>query len=64
MLKIVDKVYLSTKEASRRYGFSVKWFEMKRWKRLEPKAVKVAGKGRVYYPLEETDNWFRQALQF
>lgn len=64
MLKIVDKVYINTKEASRRYGFSAKWFEMKRWKKLPPFAVKLEGRGRVYYPLEETDNWFRQALHF
>jgi len=62
MLKILGKVYISTKEAANRYGFSKNWFERKRTKKEQPRYVRIEGKSRVYYPLEETDNWFVERL--
>lgn len=63
MLKILGMVYINTKEASRRYGFSVSWFERKRSKKELPRYVKLEGKSTVYYPLDETDQWFLQELK-
>ena len=64
MIKILGEVYISPKEASRRYGFSVQWFQSKRSKKEAPEYVRVEGKGKVFYHLDNTDAWFRSAMHF
>jgi predicted DNA-binding transcriptional regulator AlpA len=51
-----EKLYINDKEASARYSYSRKWFQRARWAGDGPKYVKVRGK--VLYPLKETDAWF------
>lgn len=52
-----DKLYLTEKEASHRYGFSVHWFQRSRWNGSGPSFIKING-GRVLYPMALTDEWF------
>jgi len=58
MIEILGVKYLTDKEAAQRYGYSTAWFQKQRSNKLAPKFVKIQGKGKVYYPLEETDKWF------
>jgi len=54
----IQKLYINETEAAHRYGFSKQWFQRARWKGNGPQFIKVE-KGRVLYPLEETDKWFQ-----
>lgn len=51
------KLYINESEASLRYGYSRQWFQRERWSGTGPKFVKI-NKGKVLYPLEQTDKWF------
>ena len=53
----VEPLYISEKDAHYRYGYSVYWFQRKRWSGDGPKFLKIPG-GKVLYPLKETDEWF------
>lgn len=63
MRKILGKVYMSDKEAAERYGFSRSWFQDRRQNELEPHYIKLLGKGKVFYPVDETDKWFSENLK-
>lgn len=54
----LNKLFLTEKEASERYGYSREWFQRQRWLKKEPKYIKVVDNGKVLYPLNETDKWF------
>lgn len=58
MLELFGKRYLTEKEAAQRYNYSGSWFRNQRWKKLDPKFIKSVRK--VYYPLEETDIFFKK----
>ena len=60
---ILGKKYLSTKEVSNRYGFSTKWFEKERYCKRGPVFIKLNQRGRVFYPMDETDQWFKENLK-
>lgn len=60
MIELFGKKYITEKEASVRYQYSREWFRRRRWQRAEPKYIKPAGKGKVYYPLEDTDSFFKK----
>lgn len=63
MIDIMGIKYITDKEASHRYGYSQGWFQKRRYKKIAPKFVKLEGKGKVFYPLEETDNWFKEQFR-
>ena len=63
MISILGITYLTDKEASKRYGYSVSWFQYQRSKKNPPPYVKLQGRGRVYYPLDATDNWFKENMK-
>lgn len=48
---------MNEKEASERYGYSLAWFQKKRWKKEKPIFYK-SGK-KVMYPVKETDEFFK-----
>ena len=48
--------YISEKEATARYPYSVYWFQRKRWEGGGPPYLKIGN--RVMYPVPETDEWF------
>lgn len=62
MINIMGIQYLTVKEAAGRYGYSKEWFDKRRTSKKEPIYIKVLGKGRILYPLTETDEWFKNAL--
>ena len=62
MIEIMGIKYLTEKEASRRYGMSTSWFRNKRWDKKGPSYTKILGVGRVMYPVDLTDEWFRQNM--
>lgn len=62
MINIMGTKYLTEKEASTRYGQSVHWFQKQRYLKKPPPYVKFQQQGRVYYPLDETDKWFKENL--
>jgi len=64
MIKIMDVNYLTEKEASMRYGYSVSWFSKSRSLDTGPKFVQLSKNGRVLYPLLSTDEWFKDKLKF
>lgn len=60
-MKIIEKIYLNDREASIRYGYSRAWFQRSRWDGSGPKYFKM--KGKVLYPIKETDKWFKKHLR-
>ena len=56
----LEKLYINDIEAAYRYSYSRQWFQRARWAGDGPKYVKVRGK--VLYPLKETDAWFASHL--
>jgi hypothetical protein len=63
MNKILGRDYINRKEAASRYGLSVAWFKARQNRHEEPRFIKINGKGRVYYDLEHTDNWFKDNMK-
>ena len=58
MVTIMGKSYITDKEAAQRYGYSQQWFRLCRHNKVGPPYVKLQGKGKVYYSVEEIDKWF------
>lgn len=56
----IEKLYLTETEASIRYGYSKQWFQRARWQGSGPSFVKK--KGKVLYPIRETDGWFAEGM--
>lgn len=63
MIEISGIKYITEKEASQRYGHSFSWFQKRRYELKEPKFIRLEGRGKVYYPLERTDNWFKEQFK-
>ena len=62
MMEIMGVKYITPKEASKRYGYSVGWFQKQRSLRKDPAYVKINNRGRVLYKAEDLDSWFRERL--
>ena len=62
MFTMLGQTYMSEKEASARYGYSMQWFRLRRHKNRPPTFLKLEGKGKVYYSVEETDKWFKENM--
>jgi predicted DNA-binding transcriptional regulator AlpA len=58
MIEIDNIKYITDKEASHIYGYSVSWFQKQRAKKLPPPFIKLQGKGKVYYSVTEINEWF------
>lgn len=63
MIDIMGVKYMTDKEASKRYGYSTSWFQKQRSLKQQPSFIKLLGKGKVYYPLGETDMWFKDNMK-
>ena len=65
MIEILGKKYITEKEASSRYGYSMAWFQKKRYLHEKPSFTKINSdkRGRIYYCLGETDKWFNHQLE-
>ncbi len=62
MIEIENEKYLTDKEASHIYGYSVSWFQKQRFKNEPPPYVKIQGKGKVYYSAIELEKWFKNNI--
>jgi hypothetical protein len=63
MKEIMGIQYLTEKEAANRYGYSQSWFMRGRIEGFGPNFVQIKNHGRVLYPLEETDKWFKERMR-
>lgn len=63
MMEILGIKYLTDKDASKRYGFSQSWFQQSRYKGNGPPCFQLCKKGKILYPLIETDEWFKINLK-
>lgn len=62
MIEISGKKYISDKEASHLFGYSISWFQKQRHKQLPPPFLKLQGKGKVYYSIDELNEWFSKNI--
>lgn len=58
MIEINGIKYITDKEASQKYGYSVSWFQKQRHDKKPPPFIKIQDKGKVYYAIEELNKWF------
>lgn len=63
MFEILGKKFITDKEASGRYGYSQSWFIRARYEGKGPKFLQIEKSSRVLYPLDETDDWFREKMK-
>lgn len=63
MLTILGHQFMTDKEASTRYGYSISWFRKMRSLKMGPKHIQIIGGGKVLYPLEATDEWFSERMK-
>lgn len=63
MIECMGKKFITTKEASKRYGMSIEWFKKRRVKQLEPNFVQFSDNGLILYPLDEIEIWFKKKIQ-
>jgi hypothetical protein len=63
VIDIMGVKYMTAKDASKRYGYSVEWFQKRRSEKKPPPYIKLQDKGRVLYPMNDCDNWFQQELK-
>lgn len=54
----MNVLYINEKQAAARYGLSASWFQKQRWQGTGPQFVKL--KAKVLYPVDLTDQWFKQ----
>lgn len=63
MKEISGTIYMTDKEASCRYGYSQSWFRQRRYDKTGPRCFRLNNKGKTWYPLDETDRWFKENMQ-
>lgn len=63
MTDILGRKYITRKEAASRYGLSIAWFKLRQQRHEEPHFVKIGGRGRVYYDVLKTDQWFKENMK-
>ena len=57
----MDIDYLSEKEVSKKYGFSVHWFKKQRYGKNPPRYYKLDN--NVFYTVKDLDSWFLENLR-
>lgn len=62
MLEIDGKSYITEKEASKKYGYSLPWFRLSRKNGESPPFCRLSENSRILYPVEETNQWFKSKL--
>lgn len=62
MVELLGKTYLTEKEAAQRYNYSLSWFWKSRYYKKGPNYIRLEGRGKIYYPLIETDKWFKEKM--
>ena len=62
MINIMGKNYITDKEAAQLYGYSRSWFILQRHKKKGPKFVKLNDRGKILYPVHDTDEYFKKII--
>ena len=62
MIEIMGVKCISSKEASALYGYSTSWFQRRRYQKLPPPFLRLQGKGKIYYPIDKLEKWFRENI--
>ncbi len=66
MIKLFDREYLTEKEASAIYPYSIKWFQEKRQGKKKglscPPFIQIHERGKVFYPVIDLENWFKKKV--
>ena len=60
MIRIDNKVYITEKEASSKFGYSIRWFRNRRDKKKSPPYIKIDN--RVFYDVNELSEWFKKQM--
>ncbi len=63
MIEMMNEQYLTEKEASQRYGYSSSWFSRARAQGYGPRYIQLREHGRILYPLDDTDKWFKDKVK-
>lgn len=63
MVEILGMKYITEKEASQRYGYSQAWFVKARRQGYGPHYIQIMTFGRILYPVEDTDEWFKKRME-
>lgn len=63
MIEMMNEQYLTEKEAAKRYGYSQSWLARARAQGFGPRYIQLRNHGRILYPLEDTDKWFREKMK-
>ena len=63
MIEMMGDQYLTEKEAAKRYGYSSSWFNRARVQGYGPRYIQLRNHGRILYPLEDTDKWFKDKMK-
>lgn len=61
MLTFDGKIYITDKEAAKRYGYSAFWFQKQRSKHIGPPYMRLFNK--IYYEQDKLDEWFRKHMK-
>lgn len=62
MVELNGVKYITDKEAAQKYGYSVSWFQKQRAKKQPPPFMKISGRGKVYYSIEDLNKWFKDNI--
>ena len=62
MIELLGVKYITDKEASHIYGYSVSWFQKQRHNKKPPPFIKIQDKGKVYYAVDELNKWFKDNI--
>lgn len=63
MIEVLGVKYITDKEASQKYGLSRSWFQKIRQTKMSPPYVRFNQNGRVYYEINQMDDWFKSRLE-
>lgn len=63
MIEMMGEQYLTEKEAAKRYGYSQSWLNRARVQGYGPRYIQLRVHGRILYPLDDTDKWFKDKMK-
>lgn len=63
MKEIMGTIYMTEKEAAKRYCLSTSWFSNARSAKAGPPFTRMVGKSKVHYELAKTDAWFKERMK-
>jgi len=62
MMIMFNRKYITDKEASERFCYSISWFQKQRMSGQNPPYIKI-GRKKIFYDLEALETWFKKHMQ-